>query len=387
MARRPRLDEPGALHHLTARGIERRSLFVDDYDRRSFVRSMERIFLECGTRCLAWALMTNHVHLLVESGAVPISTVMQRLLTRHAVRFNRRHDRVGHLFQNRFHSVRIESERHLLTCVRYIHLNPVAAGIVPGVESLAAYPWTGHAALMGRRENAFQDVENVLSLADPRPSHARETMREFVRQGIDGVDGPRDVDPPMTFSGRARFEARTFGLRALRARWRYVDAVRRRLDSRDAARSALRRDGWSVDRVLDFVCRRVGAKRRDVEAGRRTPEACRARAVVAFVACERLGETQSAAARRLGVTQQSMRGCMERGRRAGVRLVGDVKFASSDESASTGARSRGELVVKLGTSPGSDGGATSDRPAASSARRSRGRAFRRGRRAAAAPRG
>src|SRR6185436_2190241 len=105
MPRHTRLDHPGATHHVTARGIERSSLFADDYDRASFVRTLSRVLPSSGMRCLAWALMTNHIHLVVQTGAVPLWKVFHRVLTIHAIRFNRRHERVGHLMQNRFDSV------------------------------------------------------------------------------------------------------------------------------------------------------------------------------------------------------------------------------------------------------------------------------------------
>jgi REP element-mobilizing transposase RayT len=326
MPRRPRLDHPGALHHITARGIERRALFVDDYDRRSFVRSMERVFADTGTRCLAWALMTNHVHLLVETGAVPISTAMQRLLTRHAMRFNRRHARVGHLFQNRFRSDRVASERHLLSAIRYVHLNPVEAGIVPGVTALETYPWTGHAALMGARPNRFQDVDGAMALVDAVGSRARESMRAFVAAGVGVTMFPRPDpdDPPLMISGRARYEARTFGLRGLVARSRYIDGAVRALDSREVRRAAARRVGWTLDRVIADVCRRCGADPGHLAAGRRFPRVRRARVVVAYIACEFLGVTQSAVARRVGVTQPAIPPCMRRGPVEAAQLFGNL---------------------------------------------------------------
>ena len=104
MPRKARIDAPGALHHIICRGIEKTEIFYDDADRDSFVERLGRVISETQTPCYAWVLIPNHFHLLLKTGNVPITTVMQKLLTGYAVTFNRRHRRVGHLFQNRFKS-------------------------------------------------------------------------------------------------------------------------------------------------------------------------------------------------------------------------------------------------------------------------------------------
>ena len=102
MPRKSRIDAPGALHHIIARGIDRKNIFKDDKDRDNFLERLGDIIAETQTSCFAWALIPNHFHLLLKTGATPISTVMRRLLIGYAVSFNRRHGRYGHLFQNRY---------------------------------------------------------------------------------------------------------------------------------------------------------------------------------------------------------------------------------------------------------------------------------------------
>ena len=125
MTRQARIDAPSALHHIICRGIERRQIFFDDVDRDYFVGRLATVLSETSTNCFAWALIPNHLHLLVQTGAVPISTVMRRLLTSYAVHFNRRHHRSGHLFQNRYKSILCQQDPYLLELVRYIHFNPI----------------------------------------------------------------------------------------------------------------------------------------------------------------------------------------------------------------------------------------------------------------------
>jgi len=132
MPRKARIDAPGALHHIIVRGIDRRSIFIDDADRDDFLDRLGGRLSDSKTPCFAWALMTNHLHLLLRTGAAPIATVMRRLLTGYAVSFNLRHHRHGHLFQNRYKSILCQEDPYLLELVRYIHLNPLQAGIVGG---------------------------------------------------------------------------------------------------------------------------------------------------------------------------------------------------------------------------------------------------------------
>jgi REP element-mobilizing transposase RayT len=114
MPRQARLDAPGVLQHVMARGIERRKIFWDDKDRSSFLERLAIILEETQTQCYAWALIPNHFHLLLRIGQTPLSTVMRRLMTGYAVTFNIRHRRSGHLFQNRYKSVVCEEENYLL---------------------------------------------------------------------------------------------------------------------------------------------------------------------------------------------------------------------------------------------------------------------------------
>ena len=159
MPRQARLDAPGLLQHVMARGIERRKLFRDDKDRKSFLNRLTLILEETQTQCYAWALIPNHFHLLLRTGPTPLSKVMRRLMTGYAVTFNKRHKRSGHLFQNRYKSVVCEEDPYLLELIRYIHLNPLRAGIVKDLKELDKYPWTGHSTIIGKKKNPLLPKE------------------------------------------------------------------------------------------------------------------------------------------------------------------------------------------------------------------------------------
>lgn len=190
MPRTARLDISGVLHHVIVRGIEKSPIFIDDHDRLHFVSRLSKLLLETGTECHAWALLDNHFHLLVQPRSTKLATFMRRLLTGHAITFNLRHKRSGHLFQNRYKSIICDEDPYFLELVRYIHLNPLRAGIVTGMDQLDCYPWCGHAVVMGNNELQGQQCDSILHRFDSDVVTARQAYRLFVADGI--MQGVRD---------------------------------------------------------------------------------------------------------------------------------------------------------------------------------------------------
>ena len=184
MPRKARIDAPGAIHHIMCRGIERRKIFLDNVDRDFFVERLGNVVSETRTPCFAWVLMPNHFHLLLRTGKEPLATVMRKLLTGHAVAFNRRHRRVGHLFQNRYKSILCQEDLYLLELVRYIHLNPLRAGLVDSMVQLDRYKYCGHSVLRGKRAASWQETEYVLKFFGKRVSTACRSYQKFVEKGI-----------------------------------------------------------------------------------------------------------------------------------------------------------------------------------------------------------
>jgi REP element-mobilizing transposase RayT len=169
------------MQHVMARGIERRRIFLDDDDRRDFVARLSRILPDERAPCLAWALMPNHFHLLLWTTRGGLSRVMARLGTGYASAFNRRHDRVGHLFQNRFKSRRAVDDADLAGLVAYVNANPLAGGVVASVDELARFPWCGHGALMGcRAPHPFEAVSSALSTFAEDPAEARRGLLDWM---------------------------------------------------------------------------------------------------------------------------------------------------------------------------------------------------------------
>jgi len=184
MPRTARLDTPGTLHHVMARGIERRRIVDDDYDRTAFVNRLGQLATDTQTLIYAWALMPNHAHMLLRSGPSGLSTFMRKLLTGYAIRYNRRHERCGHLFQNRYRSIVVEEDAYFRELVRYIHLNPLRAGLVDSLDTLTRYQWCGHSVVVGQKSNSWQDRDYVLRWFGATEGKAVGDYCRFVQDGI-----------------------------------------------------------------------------------------------------------------------------------------------------------------------------------------------------------
>jgi REP element-mobilizing transposase RayT len=182
MPRGARLDAPDALHHVMVRGIERSDIVFNDEDRIDFLKRINKAAQKTGTVIYAWALMTNHAHLLLKSGSAGLPTFMRKVLTGYATSFNKRHHRSGHLFQNRYKSIICEEEAYFVKLVSYIHLNPLRARLVSSLQELEHYPWCGHAAIMGFAEHPWHQTEYVLQQFGRTVGGARMAYLEFVRE-------------------------------------------------------------------------------------------------------------------------------------------------------------------------------------------------------------
>ena len=181
MARPLRVEYPGALYHVTSRGNARQEVFWDDVDRRMFLEVLSLVIERLGWLCHAYCLMPNHYHLLVETPHGGLSRGMQYLNGVYTQRFNRRHGRVGHLFQGRFTAILVEKESHLLEVARYVVLNPVRAGTVRAAKD---WPWSSYRATAGLSPvPSFLTTDWILSQFARSRTKAPGAYRRFVSRG------------------------------------------------------------------------------------------------------------------------------------------------------------------------------------------------------------
>lgn len=139
MSRPLRIEFPDALYHVTARGDRRENIFEDDVDRRVFLDTFSQVVTQFNWLCYAWCLMGNHYHLLIQTPDGNLSSGMRQLNGVYTQASNRRHQRVGHVFQGRFKAILVDSDAYLLELARYVVLNPVRAGMVEGAQD---WPWS-----------------------------------------------------------------------------------------------------------------------------------------------------------------------------------------------------------------------------------------------------
>jgi putative transposase len=205
MARPLRVQFPGAVYHVMSRGNARGDVFVDDHDRREFLRSLWRIAERLDWWVWAYCLMDNHYHLLVQTAAPNLGRGMHDLNGAYSLVFNRRHDRVGHVFQGRYKAIVVDHESYLRELVRYIVLNPVRSH---GCASAADWRWSSYRATMGQTSAPARLITGaVLRPYGPQPGEARRAFAEFVQAGL-SVPDPTIGHRLRTVIGREPFIAR-----------------------------------------------------------------------------------------------------------------------------------------------------------------------------------
>jgi len=314
MPRKARIDAAGALHHIIVRGIERRKIFRKDEDRGNFLERLGNIIADTQTQCYAWALISNHIHLLLRTGSAPIATIMQRLLTGYAVSFNRKYRRHGQLFQNRYKSILCQEDIYLKELVRYIHLNPLRAGLVADMKALDKYLWCGHSTIMGKREKGWQNIDYVLGFFSDNKIEARRQYRSFVRKGI--ADGKR---PDLTGGGLIRSSGGWQQVKALRKTGirlkgderilgdsDFVEQVLKDADERLGRSYKLLAEGYDFKRVVERVAEVFGIEQKDVLRPDKQPQTVKARSLLCFWLNRELGMTSVDIAKRLKTSQSAV---------------------------------------------------------------------------------
>jgi putative transposase len=181
MARKPRIHFPGALFHVITRGNQRQVVFKEPEDFRRFQEFLAVAQKQWLVKLYAYALMPNHVHLLVEVRHVPLSKMMQTLLHRYTHYYNKRYRKVGHLFQGRYKAILCDRDEYLLELIRYIHLNPVRAKLV---KTPQAYPWSSHRIYRRGMNSGGVVVEEILAHWSKRRRQAVKGYERFVAEGM-----------------------------------------------------------------------------------------------------------------------------------------------------------------------------------------------------------
>jgi putative transposase len=316
MPRGPRLDAAGTLHHVIVRGIERRQIFRSDRDREDFLIRLGQVVKEGQASCFAWVLIPNHVHILVRTGATPLARMMRRLLTGYAVSFNLRHQRSGHLFQNRYKSVVCEEDSYLLELIRYIHLNAVRAGLVKTLGELDRHRWSGHSVLMGYESRPWQATEEVLSYFGRRQGAARKKYRQFIVEGV-SMGRREELTRGTRSQGGEKEDAeswRRFDSRILGSGM-FVEELLAEEEKVIRERMLFRRRRANVEEFIDVIGKKFDVTREETVGGSQRQSASKARSVFCYLGTRELGLTGTELARALGLTPAAIHYAVVRGER------------------------------------------------------------------------
>lgn len=314
MPRQARLDAPGTLHHVIVRGIEKRNIVGDDTDRKDFVSRMGDLAHRTGTRIHAWALMPNHAHILLHSGQAGLPVFMRRLLTGYAVSYNLRHSRHGHLFQNRYKSIVCEEDSYFKELIRYIHLNPVRAGLVRDMEELDRHKWCGHSVLMGSSINEWQDTEYALRFFGKQTGESKQAYRSYVEEGyyqgrlprlvggglIRSIGGWSEVISIRKMGLKERSDERILGSGD------FVNEVIREADASLRRRFSHYERAEKVERYISEHCLEQGVNIEELRSGSRRPAVSRIRRKIARDLVEKYGVPLAEIARGVGVTTSAI---------------------------------------------------------------------------------
>ena len=239
MARPLRLEFPGALYHITSRGNAQQPIFLDDEDYHSFLQVLSVVMERFDWLCHAYCLMGNHYHLLIETPKGNLSRGMRQLNGHYTQMFNRRHQRVGHIFQGRYKAILVEKDRHLLSLCRYVVLNPVRAGLVNKPQR---WRWSSYRATAGEEKRpSFLTADWILSQFDRQRGKAVRKYKAFV------LEGSKEDSPWKALRGQILLGTKEFvdELRDLLKRKEKVEEVPRvqRYAARPSLAEVFRKEG------------------------------------------------------------------------------------------------------------------------------------------------
>lgn len=286
MPTKKRISVPGAIAHIMARGIEGKDIFKDVEDRRYLLNQLAVSIDKTGYLCYGWAMMSNHYHLIVRCSERPLEELMRAMNSRYAKYFNAKYQRRGYLFQDRFKSIITQDQRYLEELIRYVHLNPIRAGICASLEDLDTFQWSGHAALMGNIKHPFQTTETVLRRYGTTDEASRKQYRKYIEEGINSVESKWIVEAVresnLGIDKKDKPACWVIGNRE------FVISVMKKNEQRLRARSFLCRK-WSIEDVFVQIAHEYKVKPVDLKKRSRLTTVSKCRQRCAYICCRILG--------------------------------------------------------------------------------------------------
>jgi len=293
MPRPPRLHVPGGVYHVILRGNHRQPIFHEPSDRAMLDGLVADSLGRFGARAHAYCWMTNHVHLAVQVADAPLGNIMQRIASQYARRLQWQLPTTGHLFERRYHAILVDADAYLLRLTRYIHLNPVRAGLV---RDPADYPWSGHRAYLGLASLPWLTTDFALAMLGRDIDAARQAYIQLVALGCDANDSKQ-------FCRGEPGDCRLLGADD------FIAAATEKATRRRP------RDPQTLEQLILDVAAELGVSSAELASESRTQRATHARCVVAERALSGGVATITTVARRLNRNHSSLCEALERHRR------------------------------------------------------------------------
>jgi putative transposase len=282
MPRPLRIHAPDGFYHVTLRGNHRQPIFTRDSERTLLNMIVARAIEKYGARLHAYCWMTNHLHLIVQVSLAPLGKVIQQIASQYARAFQSTLETTGHLFENRYHATLIDTDAYLLEALRYVHQNPVRAGLVPAVTH---YPWSSHAAYLRADADSWVTTDFALALLSPDRARAVIRYRAFI-----------DDLPPAEMA--ARLEALNEGAPLLGTSEFIV---------RHAPHPQV---PAALETMIEHACRHFGVTRVELRSARRMARLVAARTWITHAAIKSEAITLAAVARALNRDEASLRSAL-----------------------------------------------------------------------------
>ena len=313
MARKARLVVPGAVYHVMGRCLEQYRLFSDDSDREYFLSLLEKYLQRTGTSCYAWVLMDNHYHFVLRLGERELWELMKPLNMRYAQYHQKKTGRRGPLFMDRYKSIVTQDRNYVQELVRYVHLNPVRAGVCINLTALQRYPWCGHSVLMGTTVRWFQDTRSVLRRFGKDVETSRSAYCKYLESGLkkSGAD-----DALITLVRRSN-EGKEKGRKP--HRWvigdqKYVSSVLEKSEARRLRVSRFEREGGNFDSIEKKICGLFNIHAGVLRTRQRGGKGSDARKVFAYVSARHYQAPVHRVAEHLGVSNGAVSAMVHKGR-------------------------------------------------------------------------
>ena len=328
-----RLDWEDALHHIMVRGIDGKGIFLDELDKSDLIARFDELVPEMDVNIYAWVIMPNHFHLLVRTGNEPIYRFMHRLLTGYAVSYNLRNERKGYVFQGRFKSILVQEEMYFLNLMKYIHLNPLKAGLVTDFQELQEYRWSGHGSIIGVRKYLWHNRLYALSkfgtnIFDSKSRYVKYVSEEISNKTMDELHSGTYLLGKQGICDLAQ-ESHCDN-------WRGCFRV---LGNKEFAVSTMNRLKQMGNRIVrdreethkkiaelfTWVTDNMGFSTQMILGNTRNPELSDSRALIAWVLSDRLGLSQSDCSGVLKMSRSGIRKAITKGKRvfADSRVIKD----------------------------------------------------------------